>query len=1298
MAIIAVWNGDGLADGTPVTTSTAGPGDTPFGLATGGAAVISASGSRPPRIQVDQQANTTAQFIWRSGVFGTRTAYAVRGYLELTAYPSVGTPILNAYGAGDTALRWRLDVTSAGIVRLRDASNTIVATAPSAIPIGVELRVEVVINSGAATARIYQGNSTSAPLVDLAGTVGASTDTSDSLRLSNPQTTPIWPRHYWDTIALSDTPAEIGPPAGSSVEGTGTITATAATSSSGVKVGMGTGSATAETSVTSSGAKHAAGAGAIAASAVVTGTGVKSEGPSGTGTITVTATTSGTGVKAAAGAGSASTASSTTAAGVKGAAGTGSAGAAATSAGQGAKRGMGTATVTATATSSGTGEARGREAEGTGRITATASVRGRGHRVKSFPSARLDVLVEINVGGVWTNITKHAFVRDPITIEHGRADEGAQADPAKLSLTINNRDGRYSPRNPLSPYYGKIGRNTPIRVSVPDGAGGRAYRFVGEVSEWPTRWTVGGHDVWVPISAAGISRRLGQGAKPLRSALTRALSSVSPRLAGYWPLEDGTTSTQVASALTGDPPMRITGPVQFGSEGAPPGGAGAADFSQGGMVSARVVQPTIGGWTVSFVLTLPDAIEAEDSIPVVGWTTPGAGTYVQYYVTALTGSTADAGSLMFYAYTRDGLFETPQMVTRSLLRETALVTLHAQQQGSNIRYTWYVNGVVQGVPGVPGTATLTDTAGAVATISVNDLSFLGSPGWTSLGQVSHLVVAGPGQLSAVHAAAVPALTAYAGELAGARVTRLAGEEGVPLQLVGATGDTPPMGPQAPRTLLELVGECADADGGMLHDRRDAAALRYRTRAADYNTTPTLVLPYSTLAADLEPIDDDQLIRNDITVERDGGSSARVVQEDGPLSVQDPPLGVGQYEESVTLNVASDDQLADIAAWRLHLGTVDEARFPVVTLKLHRQPQLIPGALATDVRSRIRLTDLPPWLPPGPIDQIVNGYRETLEPLRWVIEYNCVPGSPWHVGAVGDTTLGRADTDGAVLLADAGAADTALMVATTAGPYWTTDPGETPFEVTLGGEVVRVTAVDQAIADGFDRTVTNGWGTAPDGRAWTTYGTSSHFSVSGSAARMTIPARGVADVAALSLGAPAVDVETVLTAPAAPVTGDALYTYLIGHFDQQANNWYALVVGLFPDGTLGALFEVKTAGVTSGLTTLRTIPGVTVAAGTWYRVRLRIQGGRLDGKVWADGTPEPDWHISAFDSRHTRGDVGVQAYVPPANTNTLPVAFQWREVIVHNPQRMTVVRAVNGITKPHTAGADVRLAQPAITAL
>ncbi|MEU8886746.1 hypothetical protein [Streptomyces sp. NPDC048442] len=85
----------------------------------------------------------------------------------------------------------------------------------------------------------------------------------------------------------------------------------------------------------------------------------------------------------------------------------------------------------------------------------------------AFPETPLGTLIEMQVGGTWTDITSDVLLRDVITHDRGRPDQGARTDPSKCTMTLNNLDGRYSPRNPLSPYYGLIGRNTPIRVSVP---------------------------------------------------------------------------------------------------------------------------------------------------------------------------------------------------------------------------------------------------------------------------------------------------------------------------------------------------------------------------------------------------------------------------------------------------------------------------------------------------------------------------------------------------------------------------------------------------------------------------------------------------------------------------------------------------------------------------------------------------------------------------------------------------------------------------------------------------------------
>lgn len=100
----------------------------------------------------------------------------------------------------------------------------------------------------------------------------------------------------------------------------------------------------------------------------------------------------------------------------------------------------------------------------------------------AFPQTPLDVRIDLQINGIWTDVTSDVYTAEKITITRGRADEGVRADPGKCSLTFNNRLGKYSPRNPLSPYYQLIGRNTPLRVSVH--AGSPFLALTGDVADF----------------------------------------------------------------------------------------------------------------------------------------------------------------------------------------------------------------------------------------------------------------------------------------------------------------------------------------------------------------------------------------------------------------------------------------------------------------------------------------------------------------------------------------------------------------------------------------------------------------------------------------------------------------------------------------------------------------------------------------------------------------------------------------------------------------------------------------------
>lgn len=82
----------------------------------------------------------------------------------------------------------------------------------------------------------------------------------------------------------------------------------------------------------------------------------------------------------------------------------------------------------------------------------------------AFPDDPLNITVELLIDGTWTDITDYVYMRDQIRITRGQQNESTRVDPSRMQLTLNNRDGRFTPRNPLSPYYGHLALGTPIRV------------------------------------------------------------------------------------------------------------------------------------------------------------------------------------------------------------------------------------------------------------------------------------------------------------------------------------------------------------------------------------------------------------------------------------------------------------------------------------------------------------------------------------------------------------------------------------------------------------------------------------------------------------------------------------------------------------------------------------------------------------------------------------------------------------------------------------------------------------------
>lgn len=175
--------------------------------------------------------------------------------------------------------------------------------------------------------------------------------------------------------------------------------------------------------------------------------------------------------------------------------------------------------------------------------------------------------LELWYDGQWNDHTDrlraHPSPDGGVHIERGRSDWGQRVQFGVCRFSVNNRDGIFSFRNPVSSLYGKIGLNTPVRLSVdhPGIAERDRVRFVGEIRSLPQRW-IADASRWVPIEAVGILRRLGKGSRPLESAIRRHVLSM-PHLVSYLPLEDGAATIDAEQVVAGATTIRYR-------RGAPP--------------------------------------------------------------------------------------------------------------------------------------------------------------------------------------------------------------------------------------------------------------------------------------------------------------------------------------------------------------------------------------------------------------------------------------------------------------------------------------------------------------------------------------------------------------------------------------------------------------------------------------------------------------------------------------------------------------------------------------------------------
>ncbi|MEV4672161.1 hypothetical protein AB0K34_10965 [Actinomadura sp. NPDC049382] len=836
-------------------------------------------------------------------------------------------------------------------------------------------------------------------------------------------------------------------------------------------------------------------------------------------------------------------------------------------------------------------------------------------------------------------------------------------------------------------------------VHSPAALNDRMYRFHGEVASWPATWDMSGADSYVSITAAGIKRRLTQNAPTLRSAMFREFSNPArENILVYWPMEDGAEATQIAASNSAASPMVVTGAPELGSN---------SEWTSSDplpvMESGRLT-----GTTPGHVFT------GENSIRLFVWVQenpPVETSLLQVVCVGGTVRTIDVrldstGALRTRAYDANGnsLLDSTMAFNMHTLGFTIL-DLELTQSGSNVAGRTLVieftggDTIRDSIPILPHNWTLTGrTFGSTHRVTVGQNGGLGKV------VVGHLAVA---DAISAYASTSAAMAAYNGENPTNRMRRLAREEEIEFAAVGMarTGNLVTLGDQLNQTLVELLQEAADSDLGILYEPRDFLGFAYRSRLSLYNQDPAVTLDYSArqVAGDLTPVDDDRSVINDLTAERVTGSSVRAEETTGPLSVAEPPDGVGRYAGKATLSLETDAQLSDQAGWRLHLGTVDEARFPTLTVNLRATgitDTMYDQILGLDVGDRIVLTGIPAGLPPDDVSLLVQGYTETLKLNEHEITFNLVPESPWHIGQVDTAGFDRLDTPGSELASPVDADATTLVVAPTQAVWWTTDPTDVPFNIRASGEVMTVTAIGDAgddVADAFSVTVSNGWGSTDTGQAWTVAaGAASDFSAANStggviASSTTGVERGIVVPVGTAHQSVLFHSNTNVIPTGAAITWGAYLRW------SDASNYYWVGVEIGLDASLTLRIRKRVAGTLTLLASAVSATGHVTSP--WRVLKAEAIGSIIRAKVWSAADTEPaGWEIETTDTDLTSGGfAGCVVRRETGSTNGTSSAF---DLFAATPQvqPFTVTRSTNGVSKAQSAGTAVSLAEPVFVAL
>jgi len=572
----------------------------------------------------------------------------------------------------------------------------------------------------------------------------------------------------------------------------------------------------------------------------------------------------------------------------------------------------------------------------------------------AIPTAKVEVSFTTqpdDPSPVWVDIT--SYVRLPlaegggIKITYGRQDQFETTQAARLSLTLINTDGKFTPGNVSSLYYPNVKKGRRIRVSS-TWAGSTFIRFAGFIAPpaiVEIEYLQDAPVVYYPLGEDQGSLQAGNVSAAVQSPMA------------VTPFGGGSNANITFGSATGPTTESLT----------------SALFTRVSATAGAYLLAPLNGFTSgSDPSILLEAFMSANTAQEMGIARLDDGTSNIY----LALGTNSSGKLTA-SYLSTGFSYTLTSAATITDGLTHHVAVRQTTSGGATSAALFLDGT------------------SVATTSIGSSQFdmarlIGGGGITNsafAGTLSHVAAYSGTAITDARIAqhSLAGSTGFSGESSGNRIHRLALYAGVPdseiafeVGLSTSITNQDTTG-QQPITLMQDV---AATEGGVLFDSR-TGLLSFHGRSHRYNASSQLTLSTAQgeIMPSLEPRLDDQDLVNDVSASRTGGVSSRVVDSSSVAEY-------GTYREDLQLLTTSDNEVFDAASWKVYTASTPQVRVPTAETEL----ALLSSAqkltvLARDVGDRMTLSVLPAQAPASSMDFFIEGWTETIADLTYRIVFN-----------------------------------------------------------------------------------------------------------------------------------------------------------------------------------------------------------------------------------------------------------------------------------------------------------------------